>query len=108
MIAHNHQWNPVGRLAALALALVMLWGSNSVSAEDAGRIQPYPTNPAYWQYQGKPILLLGGTWQDNLFNHPIGLERHLDLLKSAGGNYVRNVMSHRNVGNVFAYKHGQR
>jgi hypothetical protein len=43
-------------------------------------------------------------WQDNLFNHPIGLERHLDLLKSVGGNYLRNVMSHRNVGNVFAYE----
>ena len=63
-----------------------------------------PRNPFYWQYQGKPVLLLGGSWQDNLFNHPVGLERHLDLLKSCGGNYVRNVMSHRNAGNVFAYE----
>jgi hypothetical protein len=74
-----------------------------VSSTD-GRIRPYPQNPYYWQYKGKPVLLLGGSWQDNLFNHPIGLERHLDLLQSVGGNYVRNVMSHRNEGNVFAYQ----
>ena len=48
-------------------------------------------------------MLLGGSWQDNLFNHPVGLEEHLDKLLSVGGNYVRNTMSHRNVGNVFAY-----
>ncbi|WP_198675203.1 hypothetical protein [Pleomorphovibrio marinus] len=63
-------------------------------------------NPWYWHYQGKTLLLLGGTWQDNLFNHPQGLEDHLDVLAEAGGNYLRNTMSHRNVGNVFAYKKG--
>jgi hypothetical protein len=82
-------------LAAAAPALA--------SGSDGDGIRPYSANPYYWQYKGKPVLLLGGTWQDNLFNHPIGLERHLDLLKSSGGNYARNVMSHRNVGNVFAY-----
>ncbi len=66
-------------------------------------IKPYAENPFYWQYKGKPVLLLGGTWQDNLFNHPMGLEAHLDKLKECGGNYVRNTMSHRNEGNVFAY-----
>ena len=50
------------------------------------------------------MLLLGGSWQDHLFNHPIGLTRHLDLLRSVGGNDVRNVMSHQNTGNVFAYE----
>jgi hypothetical protein len=66
-------------------------------------IRPYEQNPFYWQYKGKPVLLLGGSWQDNLFNHPIGLAAHLDLLVSVGGNYVRNTMSHRNVGNLFAF-----
>jgi hypothetical protein len=74
-----------------------------VGAYDAHRIQPYSENPYYWQYKGEPVLLVGGSWQDNLFNHPIGLEDHLDRLVSAGGNYVRNTMSHRNQGNVFAY-----
>ncbi|HUF64212.1 MAG TPA: hypothetical protein VMN36_19200 [Verrucomicrobiales bacterium] len=70
---------------------------------DADRIRPSEANPFYWQYKGKAVLLLGGSWQDNLFNHPQSLEQHLDLLKSVGGNYIRNVMSHRNTGNVFAF-----
>ncbi len=60
-------------------------------------------NPFYWQYKGNPVMLLGGSWQDNLFNHPVGLEEHLDKLLLVGGNYVRNTMSHRNAGNVFAF-----
>jgi hypothetical protein len=86
-----------------AWILAMFSGSVSARADDADHIRPYSKNPYYWQYQGKPVLLLGGSWQDNLFNHPIGLEQHLDLLVSVGGNYVRNTMSHRNQGNVFAY-----
>lgn len=43
--------------------------------------------------------MVGGSDQDNLFNHPNlgldGLEAHLDLLVSVGGNYVRNTMSSR-------------
>jgi hypothetical protein len=74
-----------------------------VGAADNQRIQPSSENQSYWQYKGEPVLLLGGSWQDNLFNHPIGLEKHLDLLVSVGGNYVRNTMSHRNQGNLFAY-----
>jgi hypothetical protein len=66
---------------------------------ESGSIRPYEANPMYWQYQGRPVLLIGGSNQDNLFNHPnlgsAGLEAHLDLLVSAGGNYVRNTMSSR-------------
>ena len=87
----------------VVLLLTMSSGAASSPANEGERIQPHPANPYYWQYKGKPVLLLGGSWQDNLFNHPIGLERHLDLLQSVGGNYVRNTMSHRNQGNVFAY-----
>jgi hypothetical protein len=36
--------------------------------------------PVFLAVQGRAVLLLGGSWQDNLFNHPVGLERHLDLL----------------------------
>lgn len=81
------------------------YSQNPNKVED--RIQPHPENPYYWAYRGELVLLLGGTWQDNLFNHPRGLEVHLDLLSSVGGNYVRNVMSHRNVGNVFPYLQGE-
>jgi hypothetical protein len=65
-------------LALLATLAVTCAGA-AAHAANADRIQPYATNPYFWQYQGKPLLLLGGTWQDNLFNHPKGLERHLDL-----------------------------
>jgi hypothetical protein len=77
--------------------------TQSASHQDADWIRPWSVDTRYWQYRGEPLLLLGGSWQDNLFNHPQGLEEHLDVLRSVGGNYVRNTMSHRNVGNVFAY-----
>ncbi len=54
------------------------------------------------------VLLLGGSDEDNLFNHPElppnGLEAHLDRLQSVGGNYVRNTMSSRDEGNVFPFQ----
>lgn len=93
----------------LVLAIWMLGCSISTAQHNESlyspddRIQPYTNNPFYWQYKGEPVWLVGGAWQDNLFNHPGGLAGHLDLLVSVGGNYVRNVMSHRNRGNVFAY-----
>ena len=69
---------------------------NNIRPADADehRIQPYREQPRYWQYKGSPVLLLGGTVEDNLFQIP-DLEAHLDLLASVGGNYVRNTMSDR-------------
>ena len=72
-------------------------------ADTAGYIDIDSRSPWYWNYKGETVLLLGGSWQDNMFNHPVKLEEHLDVLVSAGGNYLRNTMSHRNTGNVFAY-----
>jgi hypothetical protein len=70
-----------------------------ITDREALRIKPYAGNPTYWQYNGKPVMLLGGSNQDNLFNHPNigpdGWEAHLDLLASVGGNYIRNTMSSR-------------
>ena len=31
------------------------------------RIQIYKENPRYWQHKGEPILLIGGSIEDNLF-----------------------------------------
>ena len=81
------------------------------AAFELDRVQPYAENRFYWQYEGEPLLLIGGTHDDNPFNapsnDPVGgmehLEQHLDLLASAGGNYVRNTMSHRDILNVFPY-----
>jgi len=62
-------------------------------------IRIYPNNPFYWEYKNKPILLLGGTMDDNLFQIA-GLTEHLKLLQSVGGNYVRCTMSSRDKNNV--------
>jgi len=32
---------------------------------DSDRIRPYEKNPRYWQYKGQPVLLLGGSKEDN-------------------------------------------
>ena len=61
------------------------------------------THPQYWAYHGEPVMLLGGSDEDNLFQLP-GLEEQLDLLASVGGNYVRNTMSSRDSGNVWAFR----
>jgi hypothetical protein len=55
---------------------------------NADRIQPYVKNPFYWQYKGAPVLLLGGSVEDNLFQIA-DIEDQLDLLHSLGGNYVQ-------------------
>ena len=65
-------------------------------------IQPYPSNPRYWQYQDQPVRLLGGSVEDNLFQIQ-NLQAHLDLHHSVGGNYVRCTMSSRDEGDLWAY-----
>ncbi|MCJ7478619.1 MAG: hypothetical protein MUP63_00380, partial [Candidatus Nanohaloarchaeota archaeon QJJ-7] len=53
-------------------------------------------NRFYWEVEGEPTLLLGGSDDDNLFQWPEDrLEEHLNELVKAGGNYVRNTMSDR-------------
>jgi hypothetical protein len=87
----------IHRLGAfLALALVMSWPWHPALAGDTQRIQPSATNPFYWQYKGRPILLLGATDYHNIFQRA-DLVEHLDLLQSVGGNYVRNTMSSREI-----------
>jgi hypothetical protein len=73
-----------------------------VTNHDENRIRPYEGNPFYWQYRGRPVLLLGGSVEDNLFQIP-DLEEHLDLLRSVGGNFVRCTMSARDPGNVHPF-----
>ncbi len=65
-------------------------------------IRPYQANPRYWQYRGEPVLLVGGSREDNLFQIA-GLEAHLDRLASVGGNYIRNTMSDRDPGDRRAF-----
>lgn len=57
-------------------------------------VRPYVENPRYWQYKEEPILLLGATNNDNIFQSE-DVEEQLNSLYAAGGNYVRNTMSFR-------------
>jgi hypothetical protein len=69
-------------------------GQPAPEVPNQDRIRPYTGNPWYWQYQGEPVLLLGGSKDDSLFQIP-DLREHLDAMKAAGANYIRNTMSDR-------------
>ena len=87
-------WDYEGYLRLACEAVSATAGSQGPAAEEADRIQPWPKNPRYWQYQGQPVLLLGGSKDDNLFQIP-DLQKHLDEMARAGANYIRNTMSDR-------------
>jgi hypothetical protein len=51
---------------------------------------------------GKPVFLLGGSWQDNPWQWAGSYNKHilikeLDTMVGVGANYIRNTMSQRNV-----------
>ena len=105
-------WGQQLALGKLVLALVTFIplcsaAQETKAEEDTGmekeRIRIYPANPRYWQYKGEPILLIGGSVEDNLFQIP-NLKEYLELLKSVGGNYVRSTMSWVDEGDVPPFK----
>lgn len=83
------------KMITITIALLLL-GSVCIGshADDSAHIQPYDENPYYWQYEGEPVMLLGGSKDDNLFQLP-ELKEHLDEIAKVGGNYIRNTMSDR-------------
>ncbi len=85
-------------LPVLTVPLLVCHGTAVLPAAEpvgnSARIQPYSKNPHYWQYEGRPILLLGGSKTDHLFLLN-DLESHLDEMQAVGANYVRNTMSQR-------------
>lgn len=111
-ITHNMRHNLIWLLTSLMLRGLLDLAEMSLAVEDTwtkkadmpkqkenSGIRPYEKNPFYWQYKGEPVVLIGGSDTDNLFQwagEKDKLSQHLDLLKSAGGNYVRNTMSSRN------------
>ncbi len=66
-------------------------------------IHPCHDKPFYWRFAGRTAVLLGGSVEDNLFQID-GLQEHLDLLTSVGGNYVRCTLSSRDEGNVWPFQ----
>ncbi len=89
-----------GAIAALVcLGGMMIGGTGALTKG----IDIYASNPRYWQYDGEPVLLLGGSVEDNVFQIP-HMAEHLDTLAASGGNYVRCTMSGRDEGNVWPFK----
>ncbi|MBR9997576.1 MAG: hypothetical protein KFF73_01335, partial [Cyclobacteriaceae bacterium] len=94
-------------IVPVILVIALIWG---VVGYDVSRqirevpdyIFPDQENPGYWSYKGEKILLLGGSVEDNLFQID-NLREHLELLRSCGGNFVRNTMSSRDSGNVWPF-----
>lgn len=87
----------------LILVLIALAATAPASGSYGDGIQPYSANPYYWQYKSKPVLLIGASNNDNLWQWTgTQLTEHLDLMRSVGGNYVRNTMSDRDEGDLFA------
>ncbi|MBE0537683.1 MAG: hypothetical protein IH624_18615 [Phycisphaerae bacterium] len=84
----------VNQIVIIALcATAIAWIADTAAADDA-RIRPYAENPSYWQYKGKPVVLIGGSKDDSLFQIP-QLKEHLDEMVAVGANYIRNTMSDR-------------
>ena len=90
-------------IKVLVFSLITFACTSNGTENEINEIRPYEKNAYYWEYKGKPTVLIGGTKQDNLFNFPEGLAGHLDTLKAVGGNYIRNTMSSRDSGNVWPY-----
>lgn len=86
------------------LPVLFLSCIQSTEVKESDRIQPWQENPRYWQYKGEPVLLLGASDDDNLFQWPAEkLIPHLDEIAETGGNYLRNTMSDRDEGNLKAF-----
>lgn len=81
-------------MVSIAITRLLMGAALVLAAAPDDAISPYTRNPRYWQYRGQPVLLLGGSEDDNLFQLP-HLREHLDAIQAAGGNYIRNTMSDR-------------
>ncbi len=87
-------------LLALVFSFVLGVCSES-SAQMKKSIDVYSDNHAYWEYDGEPIALIGGSDDDNIFQWQYhDLKAQLDLLQSVGGNYLRCVLSAIDPGNA--------
>jgi len=95
------QWQTFFGLALLLGLLVTGEMTAHAQTRSESRVQPYAANPFYWQYQGEPVLLLGGSDDDDIhsWNAP-ELASQLDLLVANGGNFLRDVVTSSDVTNL--------
>ncbi len=87
----------------IAVFFISMYQVEKNSAADDPALKISESNPFYWEYEGNPTFLIGGSKDDNLFQID-DLEEHLDLLAENGGNYLRCTMSSRDMGNEKPYR----
>jgi len=99
--------NPANLLIAISLCLFYFCtGGHCLSRAAAYEplLKPWSQNSWYWSLGDEPILLLGGSDDDNLFQWPTErLIPQLDRIARAGGNVIRNTMSDRQDGGFEIY-----
>lgn len=89
--------------------LTLIWAScteQESGGSDHDRIKPSTQNPGFWQYQGRPIMLLGANKTDSPYLLP-DQEAYYDELAALGGNYTRYVVKQRldpSLVHLFPYK----
>lgn len=76
---------------------------SEVIVQSDSPVKPYDKNPWYWEYKDEPVMLIGASDDDNLFQME-NVEEHLDLMVAHGGNYLRCTMSSRDEGNSKPYR----
>lgn len=81
-------------LTIVAASWMSASSNDAMAADRDDRIRPWSEDARYWQYKGQPVLLLGGSRDDSLFQIP-DLQEHLDEMAAVGANYIRNTMSDR-------------
>ena len=91
-------------LACACLTIITVaCGTDAIEQWNARATQPWVENPRYWQYNGEPVLLVGGSKTDHLFLAD-SLKDHLDEMAAIGANYVRCTMSQREDVELKPYK----
>jgi hypothetical protein len=89
-------------LAVLITGCTLNKSNQIIEFDSQSGIHIYDKNPMYWQYDGVPEFLFGGSSNDNLHQNN-NFIAELNLLDSLGGNFVRGNMSWRDEGNVKPY-----
>jgi len=83
-------------LVLLSISILFFSCKTKIEQGQIAGISIYSENKKYWACKGDPVLLLGGSNDDNLFQWPEQrLIPHLDSIKMVGANYLRNTMSDR-------------
>lgn len=105
MKLNNATGNPT-RIPLVLLWLLLFQAVHHAATATADEVylKPWSQNSWYWAWGDEPILLLGGSDDDNLFQWPKEkLIPQLDRIVQAGGNVIRNTMSDRQDGGFEVY-----